>query len=314
MNVFVTGGTGEIGRPALAALVASGHVVQVSSRSDANDRMILSLGAIPLRTELLDRLSVQAAVNDADAILHLATRIPPPAEMGDISAWLENDRLRRETTEYLVDAAREHEVSVVVLQSYFAVRAPGGEDWIRDDPAARQQSWSDIEVMESARDAELTMRKLESTDTRAVILRFGSLYSETSDQLQAQVSALQAGAAVVPGDGTNYWPFIASGDAGRAVAQALTIPSGTYHVADDEPVQMRAFWRMAASAVGVSEPPVGGGPTGPMAEMLLGSWRLANAPFRTAAHWEPEIASVETGWPRAAARFLSRAPATAAHG
>lgn len=308
MKVFVTGGTGEIGRPAVAALVASRHDVQVSSRSEANDRRILSMGAIPVRTDLFDRASVHAAVEDAEAIVHLATRIPPPSEMGELSAWVENDRLRREATEHLVRAARHHGTSVVVLQSYFAVGAPA------DRFDGDRRPWSGIGVMDSMRDAELAMDALTGSDTRAVVLRFGSLYSESSDQLWAQVDALRSGTAVVPGDGKNHWPFIASSDAGHAAARALSIPSGTYDVTDDEPVELRAFWRMAAAAVGVPEPPHGGSVSGPMAQILLGSWRPDNGAFRRAARWDPEQPSVLVGWPLAATRLLASAPRATAEG
>lgn len=304
MKVLVTGGTGEIGRPALTALVTAGHTVQVTSRSDANDRLIISMGALPVRTNLFDRASVLAAVSDAEAIVHLATRIPAPNRMADLRAWEENDRLRREATKYLVAAALRHRVSVMVLQSYFAVRAPAGPDWIDDDPTAPPGPWSNIPLMTSMREAELAMRQLPAAGIRAVILRFGSLYSETSDQLRAQLATAMSGMATVPGDGANYWPFLASRDAGCAVCSALSIPSGTYHVADNEPVPLRRFWQMVLRTIGGNEPPLGGAVDGPMAPILLGSWRVRNAAFRTVAHWKPERPSVLEGWPEAAERVL----------
>jgi nucleoside-diphosphate-sugar epimerase len=309
MRVFVTGGTGEIGRPAVANLVAAGHVVQVASRSNANDGTILSLGATPVRVDLVDPDSARAAVEDAEAIVHLATRIPPVAEMGSAQAWRENDRLRRETTMHLADAARAQGVEVLVLQSYFGVRAPAADEWISDEHSVGRESWSGISVMDSMRDAELAAGSLDGTGTRAVVLRFGSLYSETSEQLQAQVRALLTGTAAVAGPGTNFWPFIASRDAGAAVSHALAIPTGTYHVADDRPVTLKEFWQMAARAVGVAPPGLNRVAEGPMAELLLGSWRLDNGGFCRAARWSPRVPSVLEGWPDAARRVASNTQA-----
>lgn len=307
MRVFVTGGTGEIGRPAVSSLVARGHVVHVASRGTENDKLILSMGAVPLRVDLFDRESVQAAVAEAQAILHLATRIPPTAEMGDPDSWEENDRLRRETTADLIEAAVRHSVDVFVLQSYFAVGAPAADRWVDDRTRLPAPPWSGIGAMESMREAELAMARLESAGTRAVTLRFGSLYSETSEQLHAQVAALlSAGPFHVVGSGENFWPFIASRDAGEAVSHALMLPTGTYWVSDDVPVSIRAFWETAAATLEVDPPLFGAPGAGPMADILLGSWRISNRRFRHAARWAPQEASVLEGWARAVRRLLAQ--------
>ncbi len=306
MRVFVTGGTGEIGRPAVSSLVSRGHVVHVASRGTDNDKLILSMGAVPLRVDLFDRTSVQAAVAEAEAILHLATRIPPTAEMGDPASWVENDRLRRETTADLIEAAVGHGVKVFVLQSYFAVGAPEADRWVDDRTRLPAPPWSRIGAMESMREAELAMAALKSAGTRAVTLRFGSLYSETSEQLHAQVAALLSSEPLhVVGSGENFWPFIASRDAGEAVSHALMLPTGTYWVSDDAPVSVRAFWEMAAATLEVDPLRFGAPGAGPMADILLGSWRISNRRFRHAARWTPQEASVLEGWPRAVHRLLA---------
>jgi nucleoside-diphosphate-sugar epimerase len=308
MRIFMTGGTGEIGRPAVAALLDDGHSVTVATRSDANDVAVARQGAIPLRVDLTDAAEIDRAVAHAepDAIMHLATRIPPSAAMGDPDAWVDNDRLRRETTPFLVDAALRHGVEVVVLQSYFAVAEPAGDAWIDPDPeqAFAADAWSQLGVMDSMRAGELAMRQLPEGGVRAVILRCGSLYSETSEQLQAQVGFLQAGAATIPADGANHWPYLASDDAGRAVRAALAAPTGTYHVADDEPLTLKDFWTVAAATVGTEAPPHANDVDGPMAGILLGSWRLSNRAFVEASGWRPEIRSARQGWPEAARRHL----------
>ncbi|MHB1468874.1 MAG: NAD-dependent epimerase/dehydratase family protein [Solirubrobacteraceae bacterium] len=305
MRVFVTGGTGELGRPAVSALVARGNVVQVASRGVENDRFILSVGAVPVRVNLFDRESVLAAVSDAEAILHLATRIPATAKWADPASWADNDRLRRDTTAHLAAAAIQHRVETFVLQSHFAVGAPSGERWIDDRPRMPATPWSGIGAMDSMRDAELAMLPIADSGTRAVILRFGSLYSETSEQLHAQVDGLLAADPLrLAGDGGNFWPFIASRDAGDAVSHALTLASGTYWVSDDTPVTVESFWRMAAETAGAPAPVLGGEATGPMAAILLGSWRTSNRRFRHAARWTPQEACVLDGWPRAARSVL----------
>ena len=104
-TVFVTGATGVLGRATIPHLLASGHVVQALSRSAANDAVIRALGAEPVRGDLFDPESLTRALAGADAVLHLATRIPPSSKMWRRSAWVENDRIRAEGAKNLVDGA-----------------------------------------------------------------------------------------------------------------------------------------------------------------------------------------------------------------
>ena len=106
-TVFVTGATGVLGRATIPQLLASGYTVRALSRGEANDAAIRALGAEPVRADLFDPDSLRAAVAGADAVLHLATRIPPSSDMRHRSAWVENDRIRAEGTKNLVDAAIE---------------------------------------------------------------------------------------------------------------------------------------------------------------------------------------------------------------
>lgn len=307
MKVFVTGGTGEIGRPAVAALRELGHAVQVSSRSLANDELILELGGIPVRVDLQDRESVVAAVADADAVVHLATHIPPTDAMGTPARWRANDLLRREATSHLIDAAVAARAQVMVLQSYFAVAPPEETPLPAASSNGSGLSWSGIEAMASMRDAEADMARLDEAGIRGVTVRFGSIYSETSEQLHAQVRALTSGDAVVAGSGTNYWPFVHSHDAGQAVAHALDLPTGIYEVADLRPTTLNEFWEMAAEALDAPPPRRGEIPSvHPMAPILLGSWRgFDGSRFRELSGWHPAIGSVLEGWPPAAKLFLS---------
>jgi nucleoside-diphosphate-sugar epimerase len=307
MQIFVTGATGEIGRPAVEALVRGGHGVRAATRGEDGDRIARGLGAQPVRADLFDGESVRAAVGDADAVLHLATKIPPSADMGDLSNWEENDRLRAETTRHLVAAAVAAGTRVLVLQSYFAVQPPAGDAWIEgvDDAAPR---WSDIGVMDSMRAAEEALGGLAGSPCAGVVLRFGSIYSERSEQLQAQIAGLTSGEAAIPGDGRNYWPFVASADAGDAIVAALSLDGGTFNVADDDPVTLERFYTEAAAALGVEVPGHWEDVSGPMADVLLGSWRVSNRPFREATGWRPSVPSVLEGWPAAALRYLGGRP------
>ena len=90
LRILVTGGSGVLGRALRPLLAAEGHDV----RAPGHDEL-----------DLFDAAGVAKAVGDADAIFHLATRIPPRERVRDLGAWRENDRLREDASRLLVDAA-----------------------------------------------------------------------------------------------------------------------------------------------------------------------------------------------------------------
>src|SRR5262245_30006541 len=94
MRVFVAGGTGTLGRPAVRLLVAAGHEVRALARTAERGPLFRSLGAEPVVGDLFDARAMTEAVDGCEAILHLATRIPPLARMRKLAAWRDNDQLR----------------------------------------------------------------------------------------------------------------------------------------------------------------------------------------------------------------------------
>ena len=77
MNVFITGATGVLGKVVARLLVDGGHNVRALARNSGNELRLRETGAESIRTSLFDPTSLRAAMKGCDAILHLATRIPP---------------------------------------------------------------------------------------------------------------------------------------------------------------------------------------------------------------------------------------------
>ena len=78
MRIFVTGGTGVLGRPVVRMAAAAGHTVRALSRSASNDEMLSRLGAEPVRGDLFDIASLREAVKGSEGVLHLATAVRTP--------------------------------------------------------------------------------------------------------------------------------------------------------------------------------------------------------------------------------------------
>lgn len=71
-SALVTGATGFLGRAIVEELVATGRPVRALVRSDASARSVASLGAEPVRGDLGDRSSIEAACEGCEVVYHAA--------------------------------------------------------------------------------------------------------------------------------------------------------------------------------------------------------------------------------------------------
>lgn len=84
-HVFVTGGTGYLGRPLIAALLERGHTVRALVRPGSAGKLPAGAAAVP--GDALDRVSYEAAVPPADTFVHLVgTPRPSPAKAREFQA------------------------------------------------------------------------------------------------------------------------------------------------------------------------------------------------------------------------------------
>ncbi|MBV8952048.1 MAG: NAD(P)H-binding protein, partial [Actinobacteria bacterium] len=133
MHVFVIGATGELGRPAVREMVTAGHRVRAVARTQAKAALLSSLGTEPVVVpDVFERDAVARAARGSDALLHLATHIPPVREMWKAAAWAENNRLRSQLTPMLVDMAVDLGIERLVAESVTFVYPDCGSDWISE--------------------------------------------------------------------------------------------------------------------------------------------------------------------------------------
>jgi nucleoside-diphosphate-sugar epimerase len=197
MRLFVTGGTGVLGRALRPLAEAAGHELTMPGRRDL---------------DLFDADAVAGAVRSADAVLHLATRIPSLEPGADAEAWRENDRLRAEASRILVDAALAAGATVYVQPTVTFV-------YPADGPATEDTPIGPVAPhLRSALAAERETERFAAAGRRGVVLRLGLLDG--------------------PGTGHDepletYGATLHVHDAGRALLSALTLASGIYNVCRD---------------------------------------------------------------------------------
>jgi nucleoside-diphosphate-sugar epimerase len=296
MKVFVAGATGALGKHAVPLLVEAGHAVTAAARTPEKAEALERAGARPVRADLFDAAAVRAAVAGHDAVVNVATHIPPATRVFLPWAWKENDRLRREASRNLVEAALDAGVGRYVQESFAPMYPDHGDAWIDETVPVRPAPYSRSTVS-----AEEQAHHFTRSGGTGVVLRFAYFYGAEAGFTRDTIASVRKGRAPVFGKGEGFLSTIHLEDAAAAVLAALTLPAGTYNVVEDEPLRRRDHFDALAAALGVPQPaflPAWLAPlTGNVGEQLSRSQRIANRKLRAASGWAPQYPSVREGWP-----------------
>ena len=296
MKIFLAGGTGVVGTRALPAMVAAGHDVDAVARTDAKADLVRSLGGQPVTVDLFDPDAVRTAVAGSEAVVNLATSIPPLTKAARGSAWVTNERLRSEASNHLVDAAVNAGASRYVQESIAFPYADNADRWIDEDHPVDH-----VGPFSGARDAEAAARRFTDSGGAGVVLRFAQFYAPEATHTRAFNATIRRRVNPFVGDPDGYCSFVHATDAGSAVVAALQAPSGIYNVADDEPLTRADAGRVVAEALGV-KPPHGlpklvRAASPGSAKLLMRSLRVSNRRFKENTGWVPAHPSIRGSWP-----------------
>jgi nucleoside-diphosphate-sugar epimerase len=256
MRVFVAGATGVIGRRLLPMLAREGHEVVGLTRSDGRTALIRDLGAEPAVADAFDAGALARVVADArpEVVIHELTDIPRSIDPKRFAEQFErNNRLRREGTRNLVEAARAAGARRVVAQSIaFAYARQGGGLRVEEDPLA-------VDAADPWGDSVRAVRELEDAVLGAGggVLRYGYFYgpgtSYAADGSQAEMVRKRRFPTV--GDAGGVFSFIHVDDAAAVTVRALERGGpGVYNVVDDDPAPVRVWLPLYAEALGAKRP------------------------------------------------------------
>jgi nucleoside-diphosphate-sugar epimerase len=296
MKVFVTGATGVIGRRIIPLLVAGGHEVTAVGRTPEQRIGLASTGAKSVGASLFAPSELRAAVAGHDAVVNLATHMPASSfRMFVPGAWRENDRIRREGSANLVDAALATGVRRFVQESFAPVYQDRGSDWIDETVPIEP-----VDYNRSIADAEASALRFAASGGEGVVLRFGAFYGPDARLAEDLLRAVRRGLAPLPGPATSFISSVSHDDAATAVLAALNVPAGIYNVVDDEPVTHRAYFDALAAALGVPSPkllpPFVTPLFGSAGSLLSRSLRISNKKLRETSGWAPKYRSVREGF------------------
>jgi len=305
MRILVTGSTGVVGSRLIPLLLRAGHRVTAVARSPVARQQLQREGAVPIELDLFSREAVKRAVQGHETVINLATHIPASTtRMFWRGNWRENDRLRREASAALVEAALAAGVTRFIQESFAPVYPDRGETWIDEAtpivPVAYNRTIADAEAHASS----------FSSDGRAgIVLRFGAFYGPDAGQVVDMIGWIKRGWAPLPGPRTAFISSCSHDDAATAAAEAIALPAGIYNVADDEPLTHEEYVASLAKALRVPMPKL---PplwltviAGSLGELLSRSVRVSNRKLRSMSRWEPKYPSVRDGWPPVLAQMVA---------
>jgi nucleoside-diphosphate-sugar epimerase len=297
MKVFVTGATGVVGRRAVPLLVQAGHEVTAVARTPEKAAAMERAGARPVRVDLFDAEGVRRAVAGHEVVLNLATHIPHSTTAMMLPwAWRENDRIRREGSAVLVDAALATGATRFVQESFAPMYPDMGDEWI-DEAVPPNPARYNVSTL----DAERSAARFSHAGRTAVVLRYAGFYGPDASHVPDLIRFTKRGMMALPGKPEAYFSSISHDDAASAAVAALGVDGGIYNVADDEPLRRRDFFAVVAAGLGVPvprpQPAWMARMMGSLGGLLSRSLRISNRNFRQASGWVPRYPSVREGWP-----------------
>lgn len=299
MNVFVAGGSGVLGRAALAPLVAAGHRVRATARGREKMVLVRSTGAEPVDVDLYDAAAVRQAIRGSSVLIRLTTKIGSISGMRSARAWEETNRLRTEGARILVDAAVAEGVQVYVHESVIFVYRDGGASWLDEDAATDDGGTA---ILRAALQGEQEAARFTKAGGRGIVLRFGGFYGADAPSSQETIAMARKRMLARVGPGSNYFSSIYVPDAGRAIAASVALPPGIYNVCDDEPLLFSEYVDAVIAAAGAPKPLRLPGFLGALAfgeiwKYFSRSLRASNAKLKRSSGWQPEVTNPRAGWP-----------------
>jgi len=297
MRVFVTGATGVVGCRVIPLLLRAGHDVTAVIRSPDKAGATRSTGARAIVADLFDRPALGQAVAEHEAVVNLATHMPPSSFAAFLpGAWSENDNVRRIGAANLVEAALVRDAKIFIQESFAPAYPDRGDEWIDEGVPLEP-----VRYNRTILDAERAVEQFSQAGRTGIVLRFGAFYGPDAVQVRDLVRSIRRGWAPIPGRPDAFFSSIAHDDAASAVVAALAAGPGAYNVVDDEPLRRREYFDSLAEVLGVPPPKIP--PAwmaylfGSIGRLLARSQRMSNRKLRAATGWAPRYPSVREGWP-----------------
>jgi len=246
MKIFVTGGSGFVGRELIAQLRAQQHDVRALARSEAAAAAVRAAGAEVVRGDLDDRAALSAGMQGCDVVYHAAAKV---------EVWGRREDFQRVTidgTRNALSAAKDAGVRRFVHVSTEAVLVGGrplidaDETWPLPDKPLGLYPWSKGQ-------AERAVHEAVRDGLDAVIVRPRAIWGAGDTVLSPRLAALvDAGkfAWVGGGHALTSTCHVKNVCAALQAAAARGRAGEVYFATDGAPLTYRAYLGGMLEAIG----------------------------------------------------------------
>jgi nucleoside-diphosphate-sugar epimerase len=188
MKIFFAGATGVLGRRVVPQLIEAGYEVTAVGRSETTRSQLRRAGATPIELDLFDAEAVRRAVAGHQAVINLATSIPPLTRTFLPGSWRMTSRIRTYASANLVEAALAGGARRYIQESFAPIYPDCGDQWIDESTPPHPASYNRATL-----DAEAATRRFTTHGGTGVALRFAYLYGPDSPATVATIRYAQRG-------------------------------------------------------------------------------------------------------------------------
>lgn len=248
--VFVTGGSGYIGRNLIRRLAADGHRVRALVRGEASAAVVTALGAEPVRGNILDPASLAIGMAGCEWLVHAA------ADTGHGALEARQHHTNLEGTRNVLRIARQAGITRAVHVSTEAVLLSGEplRNAVEELPIPNRHAGSYSASKAAAEQAALAENH-GGLEVIAVRPRFVWGRDDTT-ALPQLVSAARSGKLAWIGGGTYLTSTTHIDNVVEGISLALANGRGgeAYFITDGAPVEFRSFVTALLRRAGIEAP------------------------------------------------------------
>jgi len=249
MTILITGATGAVGPRVVQALHDAGYYIRTLSLDPPQPGSLSAEVEVRIG-DVTDRLTVQSAMEGAEAVIHLAAFLhisnPPP------TLPKKYEKINVGGTATVVKAAVEAGVKRLVFFSTIAVYGNSNDQIMTEDTTVQPNTF----YAETKLAAERIVLDAKRTDGKPIgtVLRFAAIYGpRIKGNYQRLVQALAHRRFVPIGDGNNRRTLIYDRDVANAALLAAQHPKAAgklYNVSDGQFHTLREIIAAICQAIG----------------------------------------------------------------
>lgn len=268
-KIFVTGGSGFVGKALIQDLKEAHYEVYALARSASSEKIVSNLGAIPISGDLINTNTFASKLEGIDCIIHVAAMIEMWGKYKDFY------KMNVEATENLVKMAIKHKVSKIVYISAASVVIDGkpaidiDETYqISKDP---HDNYSKTKAL-----AEKKVSAL-SNQIQTIILRPPMIWGKAMPMIEEYRADIEKRGFPTIGDPNHTLSTCHVKNLNQAIINSIeSSAQGIYYVTDGEKRPLRIFLKELAKGYGLDtgNKKISKGLALFMASLLEGTWKL----------------------------------------